>query len=147
MITTPSPVDPAHAVELEQGRIVALRVIGLLATLSVAASALYVVNVGTDKLLQQAGRLLITLLLGLALFRGARWARNVILGLIVLSGLILVPGLLTGLGAGNLSGALFLLLVLAAYGWVALMLLRSKALAAFMASRRAAVGARAGAPA
>jgi hypothetical protein len=130
--------SPSEAELVSQGRHYVRLAAALLVLLSVAATALYLVRVGPDKLPQQGGRLLLTVGLGYALTRGKAWARWLTV-LLVFLGLFTVAPAFAGADAfrpPRLGGTLVLLAMFVAYGVVGRLMLWSASVRTFFRASR-----------
>jgi hypothetical protein len=71
-----------------RGRIQVLVALGLIVGTSLVTIAVYLLNRGTDRLLAQSLRLLLTIVLASALYRGRPWARRIVVALLVVAAAI-----------------------------------------------------------
>jgi hypothetical protein len=122
---------------VERGRYRLQQAILLLVGIDLIVSLYSMATLGFGRAPQQAGRLLITLLLCWALWRGARWSRWVVLTVVLLGLLVVSGAALSSLRREVNASSLFLLLMTLGYIAVGRILLWSKDVPAFMAAQRA----------
>jgi hypothetical protein len=134
------PTDQARSPSLETGRRRLQQVIVLWVGMELVAITTYLASVGMANLPQQVVRFLITVLLCLALWRGHNGVRWVVFGLALLAAMFLAAIIVTALVEEQHLSVL-LVVWMSGYLVVAGMLLRSKALRAFMVAQRARTSA------
>jgi hypothetical protein len=128
---------PTTSADPEIGRRYVLAAIALMALTSVTTTVLYVARIGTDRLPQQAGRLVILFAVGYFMLQRRQWARwlmVIFLALAVWTGLGVVLRA-NAFAAGNLRGTLPMLALTVGYGVILRGLLYSASVRAFFGAR------------
>lgn len=123
-------------VSISHGRYKVGQVITLLIGFDLITTAFYLVTVSSDRLPQQVGRAVLGALLCLALYRGARWARWLLVVLAVLAGMVIAPHALRVLDGDTSAGTLMLALMFVGYIWLARILIWVPEVPMFLAAQR-----------
>ena len=136
-IASSTPADTLDPALVSRGRVYVCVAMGAFVGVSVAVAALQTWRFGPARLLTHAVRLALTGLLMYFLYQGARWARWLTVGLIVLALMVALPAFRgDAWSAERLPGTLALLALVIVYGVVGRGLLYSESVAAFLAHQR-----------